>query len=235
MSLSEDYRRVYSSNEPTTIPQTTLMIESANDEPVHSWTIAVSENCDWTVGLCDNRSDRGYSMGPVRGRYALCLKGDQLSYLTGADNTVIEQSVTPERMSRPESVEVSWSPASFTVSFFSRSSARYGRRLIVSLDVSRDSPPLIPFVELQSTAAHEQKAQEAYQQRQQLYYEDNYDCYDDDYPTRILTLLWEALRVASTLLQATGHLLIASAIRRIIEGAELWQPQRDHEYTANWN
>ncbi|KAJ3584020.1 hypothetical protein NHX12_014517 [Muraenolepis orangiensis] len=191
MSLSEDYRRVYSSNEPTTIPQTTLMIESANEEPVHSWTIAVSENCDWTVGLCDNRSDRGYSMGPVRGRYALCLKGDQLSYLTGADNTVIEQSVTPERMSRPESVEVSWSPASFTVSFFSRSSARYGRRLIVSLDVSRDSPPLIPFVELQSTAAHEQKAQEAYQQRQQLYYEENYDCYDDDYPTQILKLLCE--------------------------------------------
>ncbi|KAJ3584626.1 hypothetical protein NHX12_015121 [Muraenolepis orangiensis] len=194
MSLSEDYRRVYSSNEPTTIPQTTLMIESANDEPVHSWTIAVSENCDWTVGLCDNRFDMGYSMGTVRGRYALCLKGDQLSYLTGADNTVIEQSVTPERMSRPESVEVSWSPASFTVSFFSRSSARYGRRLIVSLDVSRDSPPLIPFVELQSTAAHEQKAQEAQeadQQRQQLHYEDNYDCYDDDYPTRILTLLCE--------------------------------------------
>ncbi|KAJ3584015.1 hypothetical protein NHX12_014512 [Muraenolepis orangiensis] len=27
----------------------------------------------------------------------------------------------------------------------------------------------------------------------------------------------------------------ASAIRRIIEGAVLWQPQRGHEYTANWN
>ncbi|KAJ3584621.1 hypothetical protein NHX12_015116 [Muraenolepis orangiensis] len=36
-------------------------------------------------------------------------------------------------------------------------------------------------------------------------------------------------------LPATGHLLIASAIRRIIEGAELWQPQRGHEYTTNWN
>ncbi|KAJ3582846.1 hypothetical protein NHX12_000179 [Muraenolepis orangiensis] len=192
MSLSEDYRRVYSSNEPTTIPQTTLMIVSANEEPVHSWTIAVSENCDWTVGLCDNRSDRGYSMGPVRGRYALCLKGDQLSYLTGADNTVIEQSVTPERMSRPESVEVSWSPASFTVSFFSRSSARYGRRLIVSLDVSRDSPPLIPFVALQSTAAHVQEAQEADQQQQrqrELDYEDGFE--DDQQQTQILTLLCE--------------------------------------------
>ncbi|KAJ3584091.1 hypothetical protein NHX12_014587 [Muraenolepis orangiensis] len=191
MSLSEDYRRVYSSNEPTTIPQTTLMIESANG-PVHSWTIAVSENCDWTVGLCDNRSDRGYSMGPVRRRYALCLKGDQLSYLTGADNTVIEQSVTPERMSRPESVEVSWSPASFTVSFFSRSSARYGRRLIVSLDVSRDSPPLIPFVTLWSTAAHEQKAQEADQQQQRQRELDYEDCFEDDqHPTQILTLLCE--------------------------------------------
>ncbi|KAJ3584016.1 hypothetical protein NHX12_014513 [Muraenolepis orangiensis] len=50
-------------------------------------------------------------------------------------------------------------------------------------------------------------------------------------------IIREALRVASTLLQATGHLLIASAsaIRRIIEGAELWQPQRGHEYTTNWN
>ncbi|KAJ3584622.1 hypothetical protein NHX12_015117, partial [Muraenolepis orangiensis] len=27
----------------------------------------------------------------------------------------------------------------------------------------------------------------------------------------------------------------ASAIRRFIEGAELWQPQRGHEYTTNWN
>ncbi|KAJ0006305.1 hypothetical protein NQD34_013578 [Periophthalmus magnuspinnatus] len=49
-------------------------------------------------------------------------------------------------------------------------------------------------------------------------------------------VLREALRVASTLLQAAGHLLITSAalIRRIIEGAELWQPQRG-EYTATWN
>lgn len=49
----------------------------------------------------------------------------------------------------------------------------------------------------------------------------------------------EALRVASTLLQAAGHLLIASAsmIRRIIEGTELWNSQRT-EYTAkqvSWN
>lgn len=46
----------------------------------------------------------------------------------------------------------------------------------------------------------------------------------------------EALRVASALLHAAGHLLITSAsmIRRIIEGAELWQPQRT-EYTASWN
>lgn len=46
----------------------------------------------------------------------------------------------------------------------------------------------------------------------------------------------EALRVASTLLQAAGHLLITSAsmIRRIIEGTELWSSQRT-EYTASWN
>uniref|UniRef100_H2LTA2 Cell death inducing DFFA like effector b n=1 Tax=Oryzias latipes TaxID=8090 RepID=H2LTA2_ORYLA len=49
-------------------------------------------------------------------------------------------------------------------------------------------------------------------------------------------VLREMLRVASTLLQAAGHLLIttASMIRRIIEGTELWQPQRA-EYTAKWN
>ncbi|KAM3857693.1 lipid transferase CIDEB [Diretmus argenteus] len=49
-------------------------------------------------------------------------------------------------------------------------------------------------------------------------------------------VLREALRVTSTLLQAAGHLLItcASMIRRIIEGAEIWQPQRA-EYTAIWN
>ncbi|XP_072232662.1 lipid transferase CIDEB [Leuresthes tenuis] len=49
-------------------------------------------------------------------------------------------------------------------------------------------------------------------------------------------ILRETLRLASTLLQAAGHLLIKSAsiIRRIIEGTELWQPQRA-EYTASWN
>uniref|UniRef100_A0A3Q2TP81 Cell death inducing DFFA like effector b n=1 Tax=Fundulus heteroclitus TaxID=8078 RepID=A0A3Q2TP81_FUNHE len=49
-------------------------------------------------------------------------------------------------------------------------------------------------------------------------------------------VLREVLRVASTLLQAAGHLLITSAsmIRRIIEGTELWQPQRT-EYTASWH
>lgn len=49
-------------------------------------------------------------------------------------------------------------------------------------------------------------------------------------------ILREALRLASALLQAAGHLLITSAsmIRRIIEGAELWQPQRG-EYSATWN
>uniref|UniRef100_A0A674PD77 Cell death inducing DFFA like effector b n=1 Tax=Takifugu rubripes TaxID=31033 RepID=A0A674PD77_TAKRU len=46
----------------------------------------------------------------------------------------------------------------------------------------------------------------------------------------------EALRVASTLLQAAGHLLITSAsmIRRIIDGTELWSSQRA-EYTTSWN
>ncbi|KAJ8261596.1 hypothetical protein GJAV_G00156110, partial [Gymnothorax javanicus] len=40
-------------------------------------------------------------------------------------------------------------------------------------------------------------------------------------------VLREALRVASTLLQAVGHMLITSAsvIRRIIEGADRWQPE----------
>ncbi|XP_076017815.1 lipid transferase CIDEB [Genypterus blacodes] len=49
-------------------------------------------------------------------------------------------------------------------------------------------------------------------------------------------VLREVLRVASTLLQAAGHLLITSAslLRRIIEGAEFWQPQRA-QYTTSWN
>ncbi|XP_057711447.1 cell death activator CIDE-B [Corythoichthys intestinalis] len=44
-------------------------------------------------------------------------------------------------------------------------------------------------------------------------------------------VLREALRVASALLNAAGHLLITSAsvIRRVIEGVELWQsPQKGH-------
>ncbi|KAJ4948972.1 hypothetical protein JOQ06_020492 [Pogonophryne albipinna] len=58
----------------------------------------------------------------------------------------------------------------------------------------------------------------------------NFECLG---PKKIIR---EALRVASTLLHAAGRLLIttASMIRRIIEGAELWQPQRT-EYKASWN
>ncbi|CAB1351536.1 unnamed protein product [Coregonus sp. 'balchen'] len=49
-------------------------------------------------------------------------------------------------------------------------------------------------------------------------------------------VLREALRVASTLLQAAGHMLITSAnlIKRIIEGAEFWQPKRA-EVAEYWN
>ncbi|XP_029026212.1 cell death activator CIDE-B [Betta splendens] len=49
-------------------------------------------------------------------------------------------------------------------------------------------------------------------------------------------ILRETLRLASTLLHAAGHLLITSAtlIRRVIEGAEFWQPQRA-EYIKSWN
>ncbi|XP_068611745.1 lipid transferase CIDEB [Brachionichthys hirsutus] len=49
-------------------------------------------------------------------------------------------------------------------------------------------------------------------------------------------VLREVLRVASALLQAAGHLLITSAsvIRRVIEGAEFWQPQRAED-AATWN
>ncbi|XP_046870063.1 cell death activator CIDE-B [Hypomesus transpacificus] len=46
----------------------------------------------------------------------------------------------------------------------------------------------------------------------------------------------EALRVASALLQAAGHMLISSAsvIRRIIEGAEIWHTQKP-EASEYWD
>nr|XP_046175346.1 LOW QUALITY PROTEIN: cell death activator CIDE-B [Oncorhynchus gorbuscha] len=49
-------------------------------------------------------------------------------------------------------------------------------------------------------------------------------------------VLREALRMASNLLQMAGHMLITSAnlIKRIIEGAEFWQPQRV-QATEYWN
>ncbi|KAM9836576.1 lipid transferase CIDEB [Aulostomus maculatus] len=49
-------------------------------------------------------------------------------------------------------------------------------------------------------------------------------------------VLREALRVASTMLYTAGQLLITSAslIRRVIEGAEFWTPQRT-EYSASWH
>ncbi|XP_073331210.1 lipid transferase CIDEB [Pagrus major] len=133
-------------------------------------------------------------------------------FMTLPDNTML-MALTPGQTWRPQ-------PGSLVPKSQDRSKPRTGKDIArVTFDLYRMSPKDV-FGSLNVKATF-----------QGLYsVSANFECLG---PKKVLR---EALRVASTLLQAAGHLLITSAsmIRRIIEGTELWQPQRA-EYNANWN
>lgn len=132
--------------------------------------------------------------------------------MTLPDNTML-MALTPGQTWRPQ-------PGAVVAKSQDRSKPRTGKDIArVTFDLYRMSPKDV-FGSLSVKATF-----------QGLYsVSANFECLG---PKKILR---EALRVASTLLQAAGHLLITSAsmIRRIIEGTELWQPQRA-EYHASWN
>ncbi|KAG7269615.1 hypothetical protein CRUP_005173, partial [Coryphaenoides rupestris] len=75
MSLSEDQRKVFYSGAN---PPCTLMLKSPDSFQIYRWRIAVSEHCNWTIGLWDKAFSNDQRNGHV---YALCIQDDKLSYL----------------------------------------------------------------------------------------------------------------------------------------------------------
>ncbi|CAL8240368.1 unnamed protein product [Merluccius merluccius] len=181
MSLSEDHRKVFYSNWSGTFASHRLMIKNSQSKITHKWVIAVSEDCDWTIGLTSENQQSSNESA----LYALCIQDGQLSYQTTEEDKTVSSHVIPgarncaermarpktvetteedktvsshvipgagdgaERMARPKTVEVHLDIMNSSVSFYTRSSLPFQRRLIVSIGVSRSSgSPLNPFVKL---------------------------------------------------------------------------------------
>ncbi|KAM7377212.1 hypothetical protein PAMA_013815 [Pampus argenteus] len=164
MSLSEDKRRLFY-NSWMGRCSATLLIRSIKSVPnFERWVINLSEDCDWTIGLCDKESAKDLKNGKV---YALCCKGEKLSVLTtkydDCSDTSMPQRKKPCRISsktitrrgdnedeaipRPETVEVLWNLAASSLSFFSRN-GQHQREEILTVKTSLNNSDLVAFVQL---------------------------------------------------------------------------------------
>ncbi|XP_063751513.1 B box and SPRY domain-containing protein-like [Eleginops maclovinus] len=170
MSLSEDKKKVFYSNWLGGSSTCMFPIQGIQSgENFEGWVTSLSEHCDWTIGLCDKNNAKALTDREV---YALCCKGNQLSFLTTQYNEryvmrtktnrrginkssyswnnqhVFSQAVDPSGnntanpLARPQKVEVVFDFPNLT--FFSVS--QYQRRKIVTITVSPVSPYLNPFV-----------------------------------------------------------------------------------------
>uniref|UniRef100_UPI003AAB1332 uncharacterized protein n=1 Tax=Centroberyx gerrardi TaxID=166262 RepID=UPI003AAB1332 len=93
MSLSKDHRKVFYSSWLGPLSAHTLRIRSAYSDsgfPLQSqWMLSLSEDCDWTIGLCDKESAKNLKDGHV---YGLRCQGNQLSSLTTDYHDFIDAS-----------------------------------------------------------------------------------------------------------------------------------------------
>ncbi|KAK1890238.1 Tripartite motif-containing protein 29 [Dissostichus eleginoides] len=169
MSLSEDKKKVFYSN--WLGGSSACMFPIQGIQSGHSfegWVTSLSKHCDWTIGLCDTNYAKELRDGEV---YALCCKGNQLSFLTTqyseritafslrhthmnmrrrTENAlrVFSQAIDPSGnnitnpLAWPQKVEVVFSFPDLT--FFSVS--QYQRRKIVTITMSHESWRLTPFV-----------------------------------------------------------------------------------------
>ncbi|KAM6895147.1 uncharacterized protein PEZ65_022655 [Lycodopsis pacificus] len=176
MSLSKDKRKVfYSSGQGQC--SATLLIRSIQTAPnFQRWTVSLSRDSDWTVGLCDKEPTCNLKDGHV---FGLCCQGNQLSSLTTENDEGADPSVgsgifgqqrhlmaTPkkqhrvssalithqgkngdETVPRPEVVEVFWNFGSSSLSFFSRT-GQHQREEIITIKMSLNNWGLAPFVQL---------------------------------------------------------------------------------------
>ncbi|XP_070785714.1 tripartite motif-containing protein 16 [Enoplosus armatus] len=176
MSLSKDNRKVFYSSWLGQC-SATLFIRSTHSAPnFQRWMVSLSQDSDWTIGLCDKQSAKNLKDGPV---YGLCCEANQLSSLTteyedSCDASINSQSsgllktdmtktekqhrvssalitqqgkAGDEAVPRPEMVEVFWNFVASSLSFFIRTS-QYQREEIITIKMSLNNWDLAPFVQL---------------------------------------------------------------------------------------
>lgn len=177
MSLAKDKRKIFYSS---WLEQCSamLLIRSAQSVPnFQRWMVKLSQDSDWTIGLCDKQSAKNLKDGHV---YGLCYEGDQLSSLTteygdccdasarsegvfGQLKNVMATTEKKRRVSsvlithqgkngdgtvpRPEVVEVFWNFAASSLSFFNRI-GQHQREEIITIKMSLNNWDLAPFVQL---------------------------------------------------------------------------------------
>lgn len=171
ISLSKDKRKVFYSGWPGQYSVTLLISSSQSLPNLRRWIVSLSQDSDWTIGLCDKTSARNLKDGPV---YGLCCKGKQLSSLTtesdessdapvnpqifGATKSVtskmkqqhtalIKPQGTSEDQTRPEVVEVFWNFTASSLSFYRRT-GQYQREEIITIKMSLNNWDFVPFVQI---------------------------------------------------------------------------------------
>ncbi|XP_053199080.1 tripartite motif-containing protein 16-like [Scomber japonicus] len=171
MSMSKDQRKVFYTDNLEQNSSSIFHLKSTQSVPnIQRWVISLSEDCDWTVGLCDKKHVKEFKSNDYDydyDVYGLCWKeGSNLSVLTTSYNecfsrgngnmrqystrrTYFQQIYHPGKdvakiMARPQKVEVVWSFPN-SLSFFNRI-GQHQRTKIVTIDIHPNSYNLAPFV-----------------------------------------------------------------------------------------
>ena len=171
MSLSKDNRRVFYSSWAGECTATLLIRSTQSVSNFQRWQVGLSEDFDWTIGLCDQTFAKDLNSGPI---YGLCYKNHQLSSVSTDGNFFslpdLRRSVKQTKARRqlcissalithqgdekgeeavplPVKVEVFWNSVASSLSFFNRSGL-HQRDEIITIAMSINNRDLVPFVQL---------------------------------------------------------------------------------------
>ncbi|XP_039900993.1 tripartite motif-containing protein 34 isoform X4 [Simochromis diagramma] len=183
MSLSKDNRKVFHNSWLGQCCATLLICSTKTASSFQRWVVSLSEESDWTIGLCDKKCAKNLKDGAV---YGLCWEDKQLSSLTTKRNEGSQSSTSQglkvqntgtaktgtqlvttsasityqgengeDPVPQPEKVEVLWNFTASTLSFFSRTGQHQREEIItMKLKASVSNRDLAPFVQLGKQNIH---------------------------------------------------------------------------------
>jgi len=170
MSLSEEKRKVFYNNWLGQCSATLLIGSKESTPNLQRWTVSLTKESDWMVGLCNKKSAMNLQNGPVYGLHCednrlgcVMMEDDVRTDASSSSGGLRAQKSGQFRVSStlltyqgedgvkdapiPETVEVFWNFFDSTLSFFSRT-GQYQREEIITLKMSLNNWDLVPFVRL---------------------------------------------------------------------------------------